>query len=307
MSFIFGVNLCDRIYLSGDTRLTAKNAKGEIEGFKDDLIKVEPLSADVMLAAANSASMAAFLIRKMLKSDLKKMNIREVRENIQQILAPMVDEYWTTYDSKGAVTFIFGGIDRANKKKFDPKKIHEKIMTFTKADKSQSAMSLRPALFNAMVEKRYEEPSDSHIFSIQIYPPNEFIITDAEWGEYLAYGPKGINKDALPDETFGKLEFAQGNDPVGHDNMIIAALTKMIAEEKRAETIGGGVFVGIVCDQMTAAVGGTVYTFDPKTNKTALVSHIFGVAGSFYRKDERGTNHRLTHLKDYKDFGSLEI
>ena len=307
MSFIFGVNLCDRIYLSGDTRLTSKKENGEIEGFKDNLIKVEILSTDVMLAAANSASMAAFLIRKMLKSDLVKMDIRTVRQNVERILSPMVDEYWSTHNSAGAVTFIFGGLNRGEKKKFDSKKIHEKVTAFSKADQSQPQMSLRPALFNVLVEKRYPEPVDSHVFSVQIYPPNIFKFTDADWGEYLAYGPKGITRDTLPVETFGKLEFVEGNSSAGHDHMIISALTKIVASDKQAETIGGAGFVGVASEQVTGAIGGKVHMLDPKTMKTELVSQTFVVAGTFYMKDERGTNHKLVQLRDYKDFGSLEI
>jgi hypothetical protein len=307
MTFIFGVNLCDRIYVSGDTRLTRKKSSGEVENVKDNLIKVEPLSKDVVLAAAGGASMAAFLIRKMLKSDLVKMDIRLLRANIQTTLAPFVDEYWKSRDGTESVTFIFGGIDKGKKKQFNSAKVHEKIMQFSHIDEGKASMVLRPALFNVMVEQRYPEPSDSHVFSVQINPPNEFIITDAEWGSYLAYGPRGITKDDLPGETFGKLEFVQGNDAVGHDNMIICAATKTIAKDKQAETIGGAVIVGIVSDEISGVVGGAVYLFDPKANKMELVSNVINIGGTFYRKDENGTHHRLQRLKDYKDFGLLEI
>jgi len=38
--------------------------------------------------------------------------------------------------------------------------------------------------------------------------PSDLKIVDAEWGDYLAYGPDGLNKEHLPDILFEELEIA---------------------------------------------------------------------------------------------------
>lgn len=308
MSLIFGINLCDRVYISADTRLTDKNSLGEIISFKDNLLKLEIISNDVALAVAGSADMASFIIKKLLKSKAVKLNIRELRAEIEEIINPLVDEYWKTKNAKANVCFIFGGLNRQEKKLLDKKDIYEKIMQFSKAEPNHNSMNMKNALFNSMVEKRYPEPSDSHIFSIEIYPPSSLIVTDTKWGEYLAFGPKGINRDSLPTITLGKLEFeSKSVDDGSVDSLLITAIMKEVAEKKQEQTIGGAITTIVTTDVITGLITSSVRRFNPSNNTSDHLSETLVIGGTLYRKDDRGTLYKLISLKDYKDFGSLEM
>ncbi|MBI2042717.1 MAG: hypothetical protein HYT21_03170 [Candidatus Nealsonbacteria bacterium] len=314
MSLIFGVNLCDRIYLSADTRLTTQTEGGDYQ-YKDKLLKIQALSRNIIVAAAGHASMAAYIIRELLKLELVKLDIRTVRKEMSDVIKPIVDQYWQKYDGNHKVCFIFGGLNHSDKKDLNFKNVYQKVKFFNKVDMDSSSMNLKPALFNAMLKTegippRYPEPSDSHIFSILITPPNGFNVEDAGWGEYLAYGPKGINKDALPEITFGKLEFETRalDFDRGHDHTVIAGFMRMVVEKYQENTIGGSVLTVVMSDRVSGVITGRVGMIDPITGRDILVSEVYqDKNGRLYRKDETGTIYKMVHLANYKDFGSLEL
>ncbi|MDB5260114.1 MAG: hypothetical protein JWN37_345 [Candidatus Nomurabacteria bacterium] len=311
MTMIFGVNLCDRIYLSGDTRLTNKDEQGNIKETKDCIMKVVILSHDLAVAAAGSAKMASYLIRKMEKSDLINFNIRETRENIQSILAPIVEKYWIDNKSQEEVCFIFGGINKSKKKEFEVQQVKNELDKFLKHQESKgTSLSVRPALSNILFQKEFDEPYDSMVFSIKIAPPLTFEVNDTKWGEYLAFGSNGITKENIPDYTLGKLEFEvkpRGEDELSHDNMIITALVYSVAKERKEPTIGKAVTTVILNGNISALIGGGVFLANvhEKPLTAEHVSEIVVIGGTVYRRDDKGTHHKLTSLKDFKEFGKL--
>ena len=248
--------------------------------------------------------MSAFLAKKLSLILQPALSIREFRESIKSILGPLVDEYWKIKNPKASVVIIFGGINNKERKKLNRKEIHDKVIEYGKL--SNRAINLKPALFNLMVKPTYPEPPDSHIFSVQIAAPSQFIIEDAEWGEYLAYGPNGITKNFLSPITFGMVEFSAGND-TGHDNVSITAILNEVIEKTKEETIGDAFVHMIVTEKLIGALGGNVYAFNPATSGLKSFPEILVENRRLIVKYEDGRKLELTSIKDYSGFGNLEI
>lgn len=307
MSLIFGINLCDRLYISGDTRLAYKKDKCRVEK-KDKILKIVPFTKNIVGAFAGDASMAAFVAKKLL--DITNVNsiinIRELRKNIESILTPIIDDYWQTINSSTSIVIIFGGINCNERKQLDKKQIYDKIMSYSALKDRNQSMNLRPALFNVMTELRYPEPPDSHIFSVQISPPSRFIIEDAEWGEYLAYGPNGISKKSLDPSTFGMVEFS-GNGNIDHDNMSISAILNQVIDITKEETIGRAFVNMIITENTIGILGGKVFRFNIENQQLDSLPEVFVENGIPMSRDEKGKKVKLTSIKDYSGFGNLEI
>lgn len=319
MTIIFGVNLCDRIYIAADSRLSSGNAMtGIVDKYKDKIVKVEPISKYIIAGFAGNAHLASFVVNKLIKH-VGEQNIREFRQNIKTILGPIVEEYWATTKDTGAfVRIIFGGINPTQRKDLTAKNVYEKIIFFSNKQKEKNesggAMNMKPALFNTLMASnnqplRYPEPADSHLFSIEASYPYGFIINDAEWGEFLLYGPEKITKEQLPDIAFGKLEFETKNgDGLQTDNMLITLMVKEIAETHNLNSVGGVIFTGVVTEGMSGVITGSIYRANIYTMVLEFVSElIMDARGVAYSKDKTGKLSRLTRLKDFKDFGSLEL
>ncbi len=311
MSLILGVNLCDRIYICADSRLT--NKKGEvILDIKDKLVKVERISDDINVAVAGDANMASFIVKKLIKNKIEN-NIRVFRDKIEDILFPIVDDYWRDKNSKASACFIFGGLNREDRKVLHGKDIYSKVLHFSKVDKDGVNMNMKPALFNAVMKNSgkpipHPGPPDSHLFSVRVSPDIDPIIEDAEWGEYLAYGPNGITKNELSDIILGRLEFASRENDFSHDNMVITALMKEVAEKYQEETIGGSIFISMTNEHTSGILTGRIGRIDPKTGIEEHVSEIIvDGRGVVYSKDVNGSLLKLISIKDYKDFGSLYL
>lgn len=308
MSLIFGINLVDRVYVAGDTRLSNKNKEGIITATKDRVIKVDPLSENIIAAFAGSARMASYVIKK-LPPSIKDLDIHTFKDNAQAILGPIVDDYWRTIDSSDNVVIIFGGLNRKSRKKVSMKNIYDKVRDFSGLSKGQS-MEMKPALFNEVMRSagqplRYPEPPDSYVFSVEIVPPTTFNVEQAEWGEYLAYGPNGTRKDKLSPIVFGKLEFVKGD--AGNDNAMIIAALKEVTEKWGNETIGGPFFPMVINEELVGVITGRLDRMNLSTGKVEFVSETVIIGNTFYIKDENGTLYKLTPIRGYKDFGSLEI
>ena len=288
----------------------SQKKNGVLHDKKDQVIKIAYMTPLVMGAFAADAHMAVF-VAKRLKAVLgKDYDIRSFYENAEKIIAPIANEYWKNENAKSSVTIIFGGLNPSKKKKFDWKEVQQKIFTYKSLRKEDPQMNLKPALFNSMMEDqdeplRYPEPSDSLVFSIQIFPPTGFIKEKAEWGEYLAYGPKGLNKNDIDPLVFGMVEFDSGEE--AKDNMMMSAVLSSIVEQRKEETVSKTFFHAFIADNLQGAITGGVHRLNTETMKAEFMQNIIKRGETFYSSDDKGTFKKLTFLENYKDFGDLDI
>jgi len=309
MTLIFGINLCDRIYLSGDIRMTQKRGSNILEK-KDQIVKIVYLTPLIIGAFAADARMSVYIAKKLKKTLKQDYDIRSFYENAEKILAPIANEYWENFNPASSVTIIFGGLNTTEKKKFDFEDVYKKIKEYTELSKSKPSMNLKPALFNVLMKNGneplgYPEPIDTLVFSIQIFPPNGIVKEKAEWGEYLAYGPKGLNKKDIDPLVFGMVEFNEGKE--SKDNVSISAVLSSIAEDRKEETISREFFHAFISDQAQGAITGCIYRIKKETMKSEYMQNIVNRGQTFYSVDEKGTFRKLTFLEDYENFGDLNI
>jgi len=312
VSLVFGINLCDRLYLSGDVRLTKRTSNGDVEAVKDKVIKVVPFTSSITGAFAGDAGMASFVARKLKAVIRPNLDIRGFQNNICGILSPFIDDYWKTINSAAKLIIIFGGLNRNARKTFPNfAEIDAKIKNYALLHKNSPSMQLKPAIFNEFLRAnnqplRYPEPADSHIFSVEAVPPTTLRIENADWGEYLAHGPNGIRKESLDPIILGKLEFSGGIE-VGVDNSMITAILKSVAEQKGAQTVGGPFFTVVIDEYTLGVVLGRIDRMSLLNMRSEFVSEITEIRGLYYSKDESGNSEKLISIVDYKSFGGLEI
>ncbi|MBX4211075.1 hypothetical protein KW783_03860 [Candidatus Parcubacteria bacterium] len=307
MSLIFGINLSDRIYVSADTRLTQKNGDTVI-GIKDKIIKITPFSDDIAAAFAGNAKMSQFLSQKLTEVIKPEMNIRSLRGDIQKFLSPIIDQYWKEMDPSSAIAIIFGGLNRTEKKKpISGKKIYDLALAHSKT--VSASFNLKPTLFNSIFREsgqplRYPETSDSHVFSVQIFPPNGFEVEDAEWGQYLAYGAGGITKNTLDPTIMSRIEFAGS---AGQDNAIITAILGEVVQRTKEPTISSTFFTHVISDDVSGAITGQIVRVDVNTMQSEIISDLIIKDGKIYSKLSTGALEQLTMLHHYKDFADLKL
>lgn len=310
MSLIIGVNLCDRLYISADTRMSQKQ-NGVLVAKKDQIIKIAYFTPLIMGAFAADAHMSSYLARELAKALSPDLDIRSFHERAREIVAPIANEYWEAHNSSASVTIIFGGLNPKQRKQLDGKKVYEKIIHYSKTRKDKGfSMNMKPSLFNTMMQLegkplRYPEPPDSLVFSVQIFPPNNFIVESAEWGEYLAYGPKGLTKKDINEVIFGMVEFDAGN--VGKDNAAIAAVLGSLIDERQEEAVSRAFFNGVISDNLQGVILGKVSRINLETMEAQFISEIVRNGNHFYSRQEDGSLRKLTFISDYKNFGSLDI
>jgi hypothetical protein len=117
--------------------------------------------------------------------------------------------------------------------------------------------------------------SDSTVFAVLSDTKRDLLrMEETEWGEYLAYGPKGFRKDLLPKSTFGRFEFETGSGIKGSDQTILTALIYQTAETYKFATVGGSVIPMFVDSQGVGVICGKVHRLDPRTGKEMVISDI---------------------------------
>jgi hypothetical protein len=300
MSLIFGLNLSDRIYLSGDTRLTQKTGD-TITETKDKIIKSTPFTQDIAAVFAGNAAMAAFVSKELIEIIKPGLDIRTFRADIESYLAPVINKYWEDNGAKTSMAIIFGGLNRnAAKKPLTPKQVYDLAMALNEAEPGAS-MNMKPAMFRDVMRKegedlRYPESVDSHVFSVQIFPPNGFVVQDAEWGEYLAHGAGGITKENLDPSITARVEFGGA---AGQDNAMISAVLNDVVYRTKEPTIGGAFFTLIVNEEITGAVLGRIVRINVDTKEAHIVSEIIEQNGSLYSRNASGILEPLTMLHQY--------
>lgn len=311
MSLIFGINLCDRIYLAADSRVTKIRSDGSVESYRDEILKIEPISEGVSIATAGDIRMASFLVSKILQSELRNQDIRTIRLNIERFLPALVDRYYQKH-GKGEVCLLFGGVNKDAQKMIGPGKSFVDLVREFQTLSPHSSMNMKEALFQGIIAKPNQPNpnptlpvSDSHIFAVLISTQG-YRFEDAEWAEYLAYGASSIRKDAVPRVFLGKLEFEAEAGNLSHDYACIVALMKDIARRFREQTIGGSI--------ATLMVTGSGYGLIISTVKKAkltpftyegIISEIQNKDGVIYGRGEDGILRKLISVREYGKVMSL--
>jgi hypothetical protein len=257
MSLIIGINLSDRVYLSADTRLTFR-VDGK-DKYLDNILKIKPLSQEIAVTVAGEIDLAAFIVRGLIKSKISKVNIRDFRNSIEELVKSLADGYLKRNHRIGKACFIFAGINRKQKKVIDMHRYVEITKEFQK--ETGSPMNMKDIIFKGLERKgsgglvEISSP-DSHVFCVQILPQN-FIIEDVNWGDFIAYGG-GLNKENLPSRFFGQFEVAAKNNELQHDRGWLDIFMKTVAEENNVQTIGGCITSLMISDKISGMLlGGT--------------------------------------------------
>lgn len=315
MTYILGVNLSDRIYLSGDTRVTRDE---EIVKLKDSLVKVVPISKNIAVAAADSAQLARLIIKHLKSSEYQDIGIRELHSRINEILGPLVDNYWKETNPAAEVKLIFGGLNPGSRKKIPSRLYINRVMRFSEI--SGRKMNMKEILFEAIFKngggnlppELELNASDSFLFSVEILPPNIFNVQPAEWGEYLAFGPAGLTRDSLPEETLGLLEFQVRAGIPANDNCIITALVaeqvESIEKEHYKFSVSPIITTVIIGDNARGLISGRIQSIDLRTGKKEFLFEITtDKKGNFWSVTRSGEKKKLVSLDTFEDFASLEI
>lgn len=298
MTLIVGLNLSDRLYLGGDTRVSFSDGT-----FSDNIIKIGHISGDpypllgqknpntIFCAVAGDLEFADYLYQEVKDAIQNKEisdDIRLLYEQICDLFKLRIDKWLTNGNSYRRCCMIFGGMFSDRKKSIDILKLEnlQKIFKNSIAPPDelqcvkkqlendpffQEMAKLVPngklmmpfdepgtIVINPSVEKAIQngdgfiDAPDSLIFSVQI---TEFGIAQekAEWGEFLAYGTKGITKDHLTEEFLAQMELSPGQLVNQKDLMetgFIRDHIKKIALDKGIREIGGAVTPLVIRNNM---------------------------------------------------------
>lgn len=316
MTVILGINLSNKIYVAGDSRLSYEK-DGNIYTRHDNIQKVENLRGcpDISVACAGDAKFARFLHDKMAKKPFAGSTIAELRNNIAEWLKPVVDEYFTA-SGYTQVTFLFAGADKTSKKVIAGQQFIDLANAYTGG---RGPVGVNKALRDIikpgekLQKKDYTlQISDTKLFSVQI-SRNGIEITDTKWGEFLIYGPEGLVKDDIGLKEIGTFEFdpsiVNNGSGASNDIAMTNAFIYTMSEKYGLSSVGGSVLT-LVNDHegMTTFVTGETFSIpiseleglkpgekaQPKKLNAILVQ-----GNSIYR-EENGTRYKLIPVSQYK-------
>ena len=296
MTLIIALNLSDRIYIAGDTRVTFDDGTT-----KDNALKVLPLidiakfpEHSIGVAVAGNVDFAAYLYQEVsagINNEILSPDIRKLAEQIKEFSEERIIN-WVNNGGRldREVCILFAGTFAYRKKEINLDILSRLVHLFeikTKEDLSKRHLTenaLRDdPIFQALNQKLKTESGlgvlehldasgvpkipeyiakalknqeifldeyvDSLIFSVSINVRSKNVsIEKAEWGDFLAFGSRGITKLDITDYILASLELSRPQTM--NDHMMAAAIISAtildIAKEMKIETIGGGVTIGIV-------------------------------------------------------------
>ncbi len=307
MSLIFGANLSDRIYLAADTRLT-KTVSGDS---KDDILKIENIHNNLLVAAAGDLALAQYLFKKLKADPIPKLPIDQFRAGIEGWIKQTINKYLESHHYAKSC-LLFAGIDPDKRKIISGKQLIKKVKHFQ--DTTGTQMELKPVIYEGLKAKGnnpnpYPELPVPHsrLFGVQISPKENLLkIEDTDWGEYLAYGPKGFSKEDVPSTLIGQLEFEKGCGNVIRETGVLAAFIFSTAATKELPTVGGGVItlmVGTLPNSVPGTFMGSNKTYisrtgDPKDLE--LVQEVEVIDNKFCYRKNNSNFIALTPFSEYK-------
>lgn len=327
MTMILGVNLSDRFYLSGDTRLSYYDSDGGLCVRHDNMQKVEYLagtgSNQTLVAMAGDASFASHIVKSLRKEQFAREGVVSIRNGIEDWLRPVVDAYFTQNGFTNA-TFIIGGAD-PNAHKIVNGSTWKKLANAYTGGKG--LLMVRDG-FNNVIKPKEEIPdgnieleiNDTMLFAVSISQEKGIEVFNTKWGEVLLYGQSaGLIREEITPKEIGELEF--GVNPTGHSqssqaNAIMIAIMRTLARKHNLETVGGAVLtMGHEHNGTTSIIAGAgmMYSIKDLENlKTGEslepieISEIAVENNRFYRVDN-GTKHRLIPVSNYQAAGSMQL
>lgn len=316
MTVILGINLSNRVYVAGDSRLSYMDS-GELRVRHDNMQKVESLanSGGIVIASAGDAKFAHYMLSKMKNPPFAKSTISEVREHIVEWLAPIVDEYFKS-NAYSHVTFILSGADMTSKKKISGDQFRNLARAYVG---EYGVLKIGPHITEVIKEgekltgKSFElNINNTMLFSVEI-SQNGIFPTDANWGEILIYGPAGLVKEAYGFKEVGTLEFgdtiSDNGSGVGNDIALTNAFIYSAAEKYNLDSVGGSVITMTVLENgKIEFLTGDIFSADiaklknhdkTKPFEAAKLNSIDFENGRFYR-GVNGTKYRMYPVSMYK-------
>lgn len=312
MTVIMGVNLCDRICLIADSRVSSRNElTGKFTVKHDNMLKIEAINSmkGVAVASAGDARFAKHIL-KALNRDFSGKKVGELRRDIEQWLYKIGGEYGNI-NSKAHANFLIAGVDDTERKKVNKAKLNS--ILFGPHMKEIGSGSMRHSLFQGLDNAKsgdelLELPvNNTVLFSVEVDLQKGLNIKDSEWGDMLVSGPSALAKEAVSEKDFTKLEFGAPttNDSVGHiehDSILMVAIASSLARTHNWLTVGGSYIPMHLYSNMSLVnLPRRIVSYDPTTNTFEEISAHIVENGKFYRLDQKGTKYRLELVSELKN------
>lgn len=320
MTVIMGINLSNRTYLAGDSRLSYYQG-GEMYVRHDNMQKVENVQSirSVTVASAGDARFAKFILGKLKTADFINGNISEIRAALPDWIGPVADEYFTQHGYSN-VTLIIGGSDPTKKKVVSGTQFKEMANSVTGGQGMiymNNALQTIAAPGSRIPDGEVElDAPDTQLFSVKI-TQNGVEFTDTKWGEFLIYGPEGLVRDDIQPEDIAKFEFdptfRDNGSGMGNDMALLNAFIYSQAEKHNLSSVGGSVVAfANNGDGTTHIVTGIAYMVPiselsqapgPQQIQPTVINSVLILGNDIYR-EVNGTRYKLIPVSKYRPQGS---
>lgn len=311
MTVIMGLNLCDRICLLADSRVSNIDPQtGKTTVRHDNMMKIEPLDGPkgCVIACAGDAVFAQKLIKK-INTDFKDCTIVDLRRDIED-WALKQGEAYSAVNNRSMVTFLIAGVDQASKKIIDRQKFNHIIDSYFGGKIGVGTM--RKYLSDAVDRAKDDDTvltldaNDTILFSITIDLQSGVKIKDTTWGDVLISGPTRIEREEISDADIGKFEFEQVNlakleDAIDHDSILMTAIASSMAAEKEWLSVGGSYIpMHMYCNNKLATLPRQIYSSKTDGSDVQFISAYIFSGDRFYRVDSKGTRYRMERVSEFK-------
>lgn len=312
MSLIFGVNLSDKIYLIADTRASKVDYSGNILNTKDNVMKIIQLTNDCAVVCGGDVHLIKYIVSRLKKSKILHSSVCDFKSNIKSWIGNQVGDYLNKGFPYKKACFLFAAMDRTKNKIIDGHKYIKMSGEFQELKKS--SMSMKDVVFKGISDKKNQNNSkpdlpinDTVLFSVSTDAKNNYLdITEAEWGEYIVYGPKNFDKSKVPKSLFGQLEFEapidKGN-PTFRDVSLLTAFVKDMENSQKLLTVGGSVTSMVIGQEADGVVLVTCKVHRMALNGISIapevVSETIILSKKLCTKNINGIYERLVDINKY--------
>lgn len=319
MTVIMGINLSDRLYIAGDTRVSKKEGD-KIVPQHDNVQKVEHLKNGIVIASAGHAGLAKHILNRLRKATFVSIGIDATRRDIEEWIKPVADWYWQKQGKADThATFIIGGKSSARKRILDKKLLNEmQNSIFNDEEARRQTLGMNSSLFSALantpgdVDRVTLATNDLVMFAISV-DYRGVSIQDTGWGEHLLFGSPGLIKEDVKPVHIARLEFMNHSKDSDNGMMLITAYFSDMVKSRKLEGVGSTVLAASVQSAQSYLMTGTVYAIDESSNPSQPftineVSSIEVIDDVIYRV-EHGAKYPLTPVSNYEsdDVAALSI
>lgn len=319
MTVIMGVNLSDRLYIAGDTRVS-KKVGDEIVPQHDNVQKVEHLKNGIIVASAGHAGLAKHILNRLRKANFVSIGIDATRRDIEEWIKPVADWYWQNQGQADThATFIIGGRSNARKRILDKKLLSEmQDSIFNDEEARRQTLGMNSSLFNALANTPGDVDSvtlginDLVLFAVSV-DYRGVIIQDTSWGEHLLFGSPGLVKEDVKPVHIARLEFMNHSEGGDSGMMLITAYFSDMVKSRKLEGVGSTVLAASVQFAQSYLMTGTVYAIDESSDPSQPFSinevSSIEVIDDVVHRVEHGAKYPLTPVSEYEsdDVAALSI